>query len=62
MIIKPSVTSLLKKFNNRFELVIVTARRARQIAEGDKVLTDSTEESSVTLASHEIEEGMVTKC
>ena len=33
MIIKPTVTDLLKIFNNRFELVIVTSKRARQIVE-----------------------------
>ena len=31
MIVKPSVSELLTKVNNRYELVIVTARRARQI-------------------------------
>ena len=32
MIINPTVTDLLKIFNNRYALVIVTAKRARQIA------------------------------
>ena len=32
MIIKPTVTDLLEIFNNRFELVIVTSKRARQIS------------------------------
>ena len=34
MIVKPTVTELLKKSANRYELVIATARRARQIAAG----------------------------
>ena len=62
MIIKPTVTDLLKRFNNRFELVIVTAKRARQIAEGSKVLTDVNEKSFITLAANEIAEGKVVKC
>ena len=33
MMVKPSVTELLKKASNRYELVIVTAKRARRIAE-----------------------------
>ena len=62
MIIKPTVTELLEIFNNRFELVIVTSRRARQIAAGSKVLTNVNEESCVTLAANEIAEGKVVKC
>ncbi|MDO5556310.1 MAG: DNA-directed RNA polymerase subunit omega [Clostridia bacterium] len=62
MIIKPTVTDLLKIFNNRFELVIVTAKRARQIAAGDIPLTKVKEESCVTLAANEISEGKVVKC
>lgn len=62
MIIKPTVTDLLKIFNNRFELVIVTAKRARQISGGSSVLTKVKEESPVTLAANEIAEGKVIKC
>ena len=38
MIIKPTVTDLLKIADNRFELVIATAKRARKLAEGEKPL------------------------
>ena len=62
MIIKPTVTDLLEIFNNRFELVIVTSKRARQISAGSQVLTKVQEESSVTLAANEIAEGKVVKC
>ena len=62
MIIKPTVTDLLKRFNNRFELVIVTSKRARQIAAGSPVLTKVDEKSTVTLAANEIAEGKVVKC
>jgi DNA-directed RNA polymerase subunit omega len=62
MIIKPTVTDLLKIFNNRFELVIVTSKRARQIAAGSPVLTKVDEKSTVTLAANEIAEGKVVKC
>ena len=60
MMVKPSVTELLTKADNRYELVIATARRARQIAMGDKAMTNVKEESPVTLAANEIAEGKVT--
>lgn len=60
MIVKPTVTELLKKSKNRFELVIATSKRARQIAMGDEVMTKVKEESPVTLAANEIAEDKVT--
>ena len=62
MMVKPSVTDLLKKVDNRYELVVVTSKRARQIANGSKPLTDAKEESVVTLAANEIAEGKVEIC
>jgi len=59
MMVKPTVTELLTKVDNRFGLVIVTAKRARQIAEGDTVLTNVEEEASVTIAANEIAAGKV---
>ena len=60
MMVKPTVAELLKKAKNRYELVIATSRRARQIAMGDEPLTKVKEESPVTLAANEIAEGKVT--
>ena len=62
MIVKPTVTELLTKAQNRYELVIATARRARQIATGAEPLTHAKEDSPVTLAANEISEGKVTIC
>ena len=59
VIVKPSVNELLEKADNRYELVIATARRARQIAEGAESKTNVKEESPVTLAANEIAEGKV---
>ncbi len=39
MMVKPSITELLQKVDNPFELVVATAKRARQISKGDTVLT-----------------------
>ena len=57
MIIKPSVTELLTKAKNRYELVIATSKRARQIAEGDEPLIKIKDKSPVTIAANEIAEG-----
>lgn len=62
MMVKPTVTDLLKKVDNRFELVVATSKRARQIARGDKPMTNVNEESAVTLAANEIAEGKVEIC
>ena len=62
MMVQPAVTDLLKVIDNRFELVVVASKRARQIAAGDKKLTEVQEESAVTLAANEIAEGKVTIC
>lgn len=62
MIVNPSVTDLLTKVNNRFELVIATSKRARQLSSGEKPMTNQKEESTVTIAAIEIEEGMVEIC
>ena len=59
MMVKPSVTELLTKTSNRYELVIATSKRARQISSGAQVKTKVKEESAVTLAANEIAEGKV---
>lgn len=59
MIVKPTVNELLNHAENRFALVIATSKRAREIANGDEVLTEVKEEAPVTLAANEINEGKV---
>ena len=59
MMVKPTVSELLKSAENRFQLVIMASKRARQIASGDEKLTDKDHESPVTLAADEIAEGKV---
>lgn len=61
MMVKPAVTELLEKVPDRYSLVIMTSRRARQIASGATVLTTVDEKSPVTLAANEIAEGKVTE-
>ena len=60
MIVKPSMTALLKKIPNKYSLVVGTAKRARQISLGSPKLTDVKVESDVTTAAIEIDEGKIT--
>lgn len=62
MMVKPTVKELLTKVDNRFELVVATAKRARQVASGDEVLINTDEEAPVTIAANEIAEGKVYVC
>lgn len=62
MLVKPTVLELLEKVDSRFELVVATSRRARQIAAGSTPLTSKEEPSPVSLAADEIAEGKVTTC
>lgn len=59
MMVKPTVNELLEKIDDRFQLVVVTSKRARQLAEGAEPLTNKKEPSVVTLAAQEIAEGKV---
>lgn len=62
MMVEPSVPELLEKVENRYVLVIATAKRAREIANGDKVLVDTDDVAPVSIAADEIEEGKVKVC
>ena len=59
MMVSPSVTDLLKLVDNRYSLVIATAKRARQIEAGGTILTAKDDKVSVTVAANEIAEGKV---
>ena len=59
MMVKPTTAELLEKTDSKFRLVIATAKRAREIAEGEEKLTKVDEESPVTIAANEIAEGKV---
>ena len=59
MLVEPTVTDLLKEAEDRYALVIITSRRARQLLEGAKPLVDKKEYSNVSLAAWEIAAGEV---
>jgi len=57
--IYPPISSLLKKVDSRYTLVVAIAKRARQLAEGAKVLTKHDSDRYVTLAINEINENKI---
>ncbi len=60
MMVKPSVNELLDVIDDRYRLVIVASKRARQLAEGAPALTSKQDENPVTQAAKEIAERKVT--
>lgn len=57
--INPSIVDILKKVDNRYSLVVVTAKRARQIIDGSKPLVEIESVKPVTIAIHEIDEDKI---
>lgn len=62
MMIKPSVAELLEKVDNRYELVIATSKRARQIAQGAEPLVKTDDVALDSIAADEIDAGKVKVC
>jgi DNA-directed RNA polymerase subunit omega len=59
MMIKPPVVELLKKAEDRYTLVIATAKRARMLTNGSQPLAVTKSDKDVTIAIQEIYEGKV---
>ena len=60
MMLYPAMNTLIKNVPNRYLLVNVVARRARQIAEEAEQEGLHLEEKPVTEAIHEVADGMIT--
>ena len=60
MMLKPYMNELLKKVHNRYLLVNVTARRARDVAEQSEESGIALEKKPVSIALEEIYDGTVT--
>lgn len=57
--INPSIVSLLEKVDNRYSLVVVTARRARQLIDGEEPLVEIDSPKPVTIAINEVYDGKI---
>ena len=58
--IYPSITDLMEKFDNKYSLVIATAKRAREIYQTGVTFTECKSNKPVTIAVNEIAENKVT--
>lgn len=58
--INPSIVDLLKKVDNRYSLVVITSKRARQIIDGSKPLIDTERNKPLTVAINEVNLGAIT--
>ena len=50
----PSINEIRKKADSRYTLVILAAKRARDIIDGKPILTDVDIDRPVSIAAHEI--------
>ncbi|KRQ86921.1 DNA-directed RNA polymerase subunit omega [Caloramator mitchellensis] len=57
--INPPILSLLEKIDNRYSLVVVTAKRARQLIGGAEPLVKIDSNQPVTIAVNEINNGKI---
>ncbi len=58
-LIEPSVTELLNRVENRYRLVTITSRRARQIIDGQQPLVPATSVNPLSVAVNEVNEGLI---
>ena len=56
----PSIKEIRKKADSRYTLVILAAKRARDIIDGKPILTDVDIDRPVSIAAHEIAEDLIT--
>lgn len=57
--INPSIVSLLDKVGDRYSLVVVTAKRARQLIDKAQPLVKINSNKPVTIAINEINQGKI---
>lgn len=57
--LNPSFAHVLEKGDSRYTLVMLAAKRARQIVEGSQPLIDTNSKKAVTIAIEEIIDGKV---
>lgn len=55
----PPMDELLNKVDNRYTLVVETAKRARQLVDGAPKLSKTSVDKPVTIAIKEIHEGKI---
>jgi DNA-directed RNA polymerase subunit omega len=56
----PALEDLLKKVDSKYTLVILAAKRARELKQGSPILADTKSVKPVTIALEEIVQGKIT--
>ena len=56
----PSINEMRKKADNRYTLVVLAAKRARDIIDGKPKLAEVEIDRPVSIAAHEIAEDLIT--
>ena len=56
----PSINEIRKKADSRYTVVIMAAKRSRDIIEGKPILTDCEINKPVSISAHEIAEDLIT--
>lgn len=56
----PSINLIKEKADSRYTLVVLAAKRARDIIDGKPKLTEVDIEKPVSIAAHEISEDLIT--
>ncbi|MCR6515380.1 MAG: DNA-directed RNA polymerase subunit omega [Clostridium sp.] len=57
--INPSIVELLEKVDDRYSLVLITSKRARQIIAGSKPLIEKKFQKPLTTAINELNDGVL---
>lgn len=57
--INPSVVDLKKKTGDRYSLVVITSKRARQLIDGEEALVKAGLQKPLTVAINELDQGKV---
>lgn len=60
MMLYPEINELIELTGSRYTLVLLAAKRARDIIDGKPVLTEVDAERPVSLATNEVAEGKIT--
>lgn len=58
--INPPILKLLDKVDNRYALVAIASKRARQLIDGDKPRIETNAKNPVTIAINEIDKDKIT--
>ena len=56
----PSINLIREKADSRYTLVILAAKRARDLIDGKAILTEEETDKPVSIAAHEIAEDLIT--